>query len=286
MAPIATPPVPATITASPNPVPVGQTTTTITWNTGDGSVGTVCVSDNGGAQTIFDGSNTSHSQIAPFINSGSYLFALHSGADCTGATLASVTVTKQTPNIAAAPIMLSFITSTTNLVRSYTVTFDSGDGSVVQVMLSVNGDAERLFTQSQFGSASPRPGYSAGFIQLPRREERPDHRRGSSSARPRQISSPNGTTSGGPSPNVADERRAGALDLRHRHRPARGPLHAVRRRGELLTERGGVREREPAGDDHLQPARRQLHRPAGDAGDGDGGVRSRVEVSSAGWNVG
>ncbi|OLC99952.1 MAG: hypothetical protein AUH86_01240 [Acidobacteria bacterium 13_1_40CM_4_58_4] len=40
----------ATITASPNPVPAGEGvgTTTITWNTGDGTVGQVYVSVDGG----------------------------------------------------------------------------------------------------------------------------------------------------------------------------------------------------------------------------------------------
>lgn len=195
-----TPITPATVTASPNPVPVGQTITTITWNTGNGSVGTVCVSDNSQAEAVFDGGSTSHTVIAPFINSGSYVFTLYGGGSCGGTKLASVTVTKQVPNTPAAPIMLSFTTSTTNLVRSYTVTFDSGDGSVVQVMLSVNGDTERLFTQSQFGSVTA-PWIFSGIYSF--RIVKAGRTIGTITVgTTAQISSPNGTTAGGPSPNV------------------------------------------------------------------------------------
>ena len=50
----------ATITASPNPVTTGEGpgTTTITWNTGDGTTGQVYVSEDGAPETLFtDGSN-------------------------------------------------------------------------------------------------------------------------------------------------------------------------------------------------------------------------------------
>lgn len=193
-------PVAATIAAAPNPVPVGQTTTTVTASTGDSSTGTVCVSDNGKAATIFDGNVASHSMDAPFINSGSYVFALHKGVDCTGAVLASVTVTKRVPNTSAAPIALSFTSSTTHLVRSYTGNFDSGDGSVVQVMLSVNGDTERLFAQAQFGTLDA-PWIFSGVYTF--RIVKNGQTYGTITvATTVQISSPNGTTAGGPSPDV------------------------------------------------------------------------------------
>ena len=50
----------ATITASPNPVTTGEGpgTTTITWNTGDGTTGQVYVSEDGAPERLFaDGSN-------------------------------------------------------------------------------------------------------------------------------------------------------------------------------------------------------------------------------------
>lgn len=176
------------------------------FNTGNGGAGIVCVAANGGAETPFAG-GASGSQSAAFINSGAYVFALHAGSSCTGPTLASATVAKLNPKggagpgIAASPEVLSFATSTTALVRSSTLAFDTGDGSVGQVMLSVNGSAPQLFAAAQFGSVTApwifsgeykftlvKGGTTVGTMSM--------HRTA-------QISSPSGTTSGGPSPNVA-----------------------------------------------------------------------------------
>ena len=85
-------------------------------------------------------------------------------------------------------------------MRSYTVSFDSGDGSVVQVMLSVNGGPEQLFTASQFGSVEAPWIFSGKYIF---RIVKAGQTFGTITvATTAQISSPNGTTSGGPSPNV------------------------------------------------------------------------------------
>ena len=150
------------VTASPQQVPFGQNSTTLTFSTGNGSSGTVCVAGNGGAETSFAG-GASGSPQATFINSGIYVFTLHAGATCAGAPLASVTVTKLNPKgttgpaILATPASFSFATATiasTQLVRSSTISFDTGDGSVGQVMLAVNGSTPQLFTASQFGSVT------------------------------------------------------------------------------------------------------------------------------------
>jgi D-alanine transfer protein len=70
-----------TITASPNPVPCGSGVgkTTISWSTGDATVGQVYVSVNGALETEF-GTGPVGSQVAPWIRGGlRYEFRLYSG---------------------------------------------------------------------------------------------------------------------------------------------------------------------------------------------------------------
>jgi len=86
----------ATITASPNPVLVGQGpgTTTITWNTGDGSVGTVYLAKDGEPEAAF-ASGKPGSQAAPWIEAGkTYEFRLYAGTEHTK-MLAKTQVTSQ-----------------------------------------------------------------------------------------------------------------------------------------------------------------------------------------------
>ena len=71
----------ATITASPNPVPIseGPGTTTITWNTGDGTTGQVYVSEDGAPETLFTAGSTG-SAPAPWIQAGkTFEFRLYAG---------------------------------------------------------------------------------------------------------------------------------------------------------------------------------------------------------------
>jgi hypothetical protein len=71
----------ATITASPNPVPAGEGagTTTISWNTADGTAGQVYVSVDGEPETLFGG-GASESAPAPWIQAGKmYEFRLYAG---------------------------------------------------------------------------------------------------------------------------------------------------------------------------------------------------------------
>jgi hypothetical protein len=72
------------ITATPNPVPAGSEkfgTTTITWDTGDGSIGEVYVSTNGGEEKRFSGATTKGSQDAAWIGKGVYEFRLYAGKE-------------------------------------------------------------------------------------------------------------------------------------------------------------------------------------------------------------
>lgn len=89
------PKVPPSITATPNPVPAGEGkfgTTTITWDTGDGSIGQVYVSVNGAAEKRFAG-GPKGSMEAPWIGKGDHDFRLYAGKEHK-TLLASVRVTR------------------------------------------------------------------------------------------------------------------------------------------------------------------------------------------------
>ena len=71
----------ATITASPNPVTTGEGpgTTTVTWNTGDGTAGQVYVSVDGGPEAVF-AFGPSGSHAASWIQAGkTFEFRLYAG---------------------------------------------------------------------------------------------------------------------------------------------------------------------------------------------------------------
>ena len=73
----------ATIMASPNPVITGEGsgTTTITWNTGDGTTGQVYVSEDGAPETLFTAGSTG-SAPAPWIQAGkTFEFRLYAGTE-------------------------------------------------------------------------------------------------------------------------------------------------------------------------------------------------------------
>ena len=84
----------ATISASPNPVAIGEGpgTTTVTWNTGDGSSGQIFVSENGSPERIF-ASGPAGSVPAPWIQAGrTFEFRLYAGTQHT-TVLAKMQVT-------------------------------------------------------------------------------------------------------------------------------------------------------------------------------------------------
>jgi hypothetical protein len=73
----------ATIAASPNPVTTGEGsgTTTITWNTPDGTTGQVYVSEDGKPETLFTEGPTG-SASAPWIQVGkTFEFRLYAGTE-------------------------------------------------------------------------------------------------------------------------------------------------------------------------------------------------------------
>jgi hypothetical protein len=82
--------------ATPNPVPAGpdKGTTTITWNTGDGSKGEVYMSKDGGPEKLFAGLSPWGSQEAAWIQQGEYEFRLYAVDEHQKKLLASVKVTR------------------------------------------------------------------------------------------------------------------------------------------------------------------------------------------------
>jgi hypothetical protein len=91
--------IPATITATPNPVQPGSDkfgTTTVAWDTGDGRPGDVYVSANDGPEKLFAGQTAQGSQEANWIGRGGYYFRLYAGQEHK-TLLASVKVTWSEP---------------------------------------------------------------------------------------------------------------------------------------------------------------------------------------------
>lgn len=136
---------PPTITATPNPVPTnnGSGTTTLNWNTGDGSYGQVYVSVNGGVETVV-GQGASGQITISWIQQGStYVFRLYQGTAHQN-VLAQVTVTTPPPAVSASP------NPTSNGVTN--VTWATNNGSQGQVYVSMNGGPESLFAQGTGGT--------------------------------------------------------------------------------------------------------------------------------------
>ena len=135
------------LTASRNPV-ANSTTTTIRWNTGDGTTGQVWASVDGAPEFLFAQSYTG-SQDATWIQPGHvYTFRLYAGL-LKLTLLKTITVTGfNFPSISASPNPVTSGTSTT-------ITWDTGDGSTGQVWVSVNDQPEVLLVQGPSGSITP-----------------------------------------------------------------------------------------------------------------------------------
>jgi flagellar basal body L-ring protein FlgH len=74
----------ATITATPNPVstPTQFGSSTISWDTGDGTIGQVYVAEGSGAEKLFADGQPRGSLDAPWIGVGAtYVFRLYSGQE-------------------------------------------------------------------------------------------------------------------------------------------------------------------------------------------------------------
>src|SRR6266851_4911088 len=96
---------PPSLTASPNPLPLGASamgTTKISWNTGQPVDGQVYVSENGGSETLFSSGPTG-SQDAPWIQPDHrYEFRLYMGTTH-DQRLATLTIGNPSTEVAASP---------------------------------------------------------------------------------------------------------------------------------------------------------------------------------------
>jgi hypothetical protein len=155
-------PGPATLTASPNPVPSQggrMGTTTITWSTGQSVDGQVYVSDNGDAEQLFSSGPTG-SQDAPWIKADhKYEFHLYTGsshdnpvasvtvgASSTG-TLARAAPTPTAPELDADP---NPVPADDQELGSTTISWSTAGGGVIYV--SQDGGPEQVFARGINGS--------------------------------------------------------------------------------------------------------------------------------------
>lgn len=138
------------LTASPNPVSVAGAlgNTTITFSTGDGTIGQVYVSVNGGTEILIS-QGAGMSFTLPWIALGNtYTFTLYSGTAHT-TVLKSVIVSTQTAaDISASPNPVSVA----GALGTTTITYSTGSGSAGQVYVSVNGGADILISQGAGGT--------------------------------------------------------------------------------------------------------------------------------------
>jgi hypothetical protein len=148
----ATPSKSASITVSA-PAGEGKGKTTVTWDTGDGSIGQVFVSVDGRPDTRMFAQGKRGSKEADWIAGGkSYEFRLYAGKEHKQ-RLASASIDR--PRSAkAASITVSPVTGPEDVGQGKTtVTWDTGDGSIGQVFVSVDGRPDtRMFAQGKRGS--------------------------------------------------------------------------------------------------------------------------------------
>ena len=147
----------ALLTASPNPIPAGDGpgTTTISWDTGDGSPGQVYVSVDGAEEKLFAGGADGSREVGWIQPSKEYEFRLYAGTE-KATLLDAVTVTRSGEALLTAspnPISAGDGPGTT------TISWDTGDSSPGQVYVSVDGGEEKLFAGGAEGSRE------AGWIQ-------------------------------------------------------------------------------------------------------------------------
>jgi hypothetical protein len=138
------------LVAEPNPVvpSVGVGRTTILWTTGQEPAGPVYMSEDGGPEILFAGESRYGSQEAPWINVGkTYEFRLYSGAN-RERPLATVVVTSRVePILFAAP---NPIAPGPGAGRTE-IRWNTGDGSVGEVHVSIDNGPEILFARNPQG---------------------------------------------------------------------------------------------------------------------------------------
>jgi hypothetical protein len=136
--------------ADPNPVTstAGVGRTTIVWTTGREPAGPVYVSENGGPEILFAGESRYGSQEAAWIGVGkTYEFRMYSGNR--QRLLASVVVTsKAEPLLSATP---NPVPAGRDVGRTQ-IGWNTGDGSIGEIHVSIDSGPEILFARNSQGS--------------------------------------------------------------------------------------------------------------------------------------
>ena len=182
----------ASILATPKPAPsgYGSGVTSLDWDTGDGSLGEVYLSENGGPEILFTRSSRMMT-TAPWIAAGPiYEFRLYQAPDRKN-LLATVKVAESATSASADPVTVArtdlgkklnaYISAAPNPVPpgpgagTTWLDWNTGDGSLGEVYLSENGGPEILFTRSN-ESVSAIPRISAGSTYEFRLYQAPDRK--------------------------------------------------------------------------------------------------------------
>jgi len=182
----------ASILATPKPAPSGDGSgvTLLDWNTGDGSLGEVYLSENGGPEILVTRSSRMMTTV-PWMAAGPiYEFRLYLAPDRKN-LLATVKVAESATSTTVAPVTVAqtdlgkqlnaYISAAPNPVPpgpgagTTWLDWNTGDGSLGEVYLSVNGGPEILFTRSN-QSVRDIPWISAGATYEFRLYQSPDRK--------------------------------------------------------------------------------------------------------------
>jgi hypothetical protein len=139
------------LVAEPNPVPpaIGVGRTTIRWSTGKEPPGPVYMSENGGPEILFAGESRYGSQDAPWINVGkTYEFRLYSGPDRRRQLSTVVVTSRVEPVLFATPNPVP----PGQAVGKTQIQWNTGDGSVGEIHVSIDNAPEILFARNPQGS--------------------------------------------------------------------------------------------------------------------------------------
>ncbi len=182
----------ASILATPKPAPSGDGSgvTLLDWDTGDGSLGEVYLSENGGPEILVTRSSRMMT-IVPWVAAGPiYEFRLYLAPDRKN-LLATVKVAESATSTTVAPVTVAqtdlgkqlhaYISAAPNPVPpgpgagTTWLDWNTGDGSLGEVYLSENGGPEILFTRSN-QSVRDIPWISAGATYEFRLYQAPDRK--------------------------------------------------------------------------------------------------------------
>ncbi|MSQ23385.1 MAG: hypothetical protein EXR58_02365 [Chloroflexi bacterium] len=192
---VAAPPPPAAssgaiLSASPNPVPAGSTsgTTTVNWDTGDGSMGQVYVWQKGGGEVPF-GQGGKGALPAPWIHTGwTYEFRLYQGTaklnrlrtlTVTGSSATTLVVPTVAPVVLPAPVVSDAINAVPSAVQQaeasaisgladapWIAAAPDGNGGTTVSWSTANNGQGQVYVWQPGGSEVPFAQAASGFTSV------------------------------------------------------------------------------------------------------------------------